>query len=195
METAKRVILSVIFLVLGSTVLSAQDKGFIKGDRFISGAFRMASSSEGDIENSIFEISPRLGYFITENFALGGRLIYQHRESENAINNTFEYTSYGAGSFGRYYFTPQNQFSLYGQISFDYIRSENSASDAAFNNFAFGLGGGLNYFVSKRFSLEANLGLLNYMTIAPNTEGSESRKLFDLGVNFSNIGIGLNYKF
>jgi len=191
----KKVVFVVIILMVGFIELHAQDKGFLKEDVFISGAFRIASSSEGDIDNSIFEISPRFGYFITENFALGGRLIYQHRESDNNIDDSVEISSYGIGSFGRYYFTPQSQFSLYVQVLIDYLRSENSASDYTFDNFAFGLGGGLNYFVSKKFSLEANVGFIEYSTTTSNEEGSKSRNVFNFGLVFSNIGIGLNYKF
>jgi outer membrane protein len=190
----KKVLIAILALLLSSVDLNAQSEGFSKGDIFISGAFRLASATEGDIENSRFEISPKAGYFITENIALGGRLSYLQNESDNGNGNSAENKSYGLGAFGRYYFTPDKKFSLFGQAGLDYFRSEISSSDFETNGFNLGLGAGLNYFVSKRFSLEASLAFFDYITSSSSAEGTDTRNIVNLGIDFSAITIGLNYK-
>jgi len=189
------VFLATLILLLNVVCVKAQSEGFTKGDVFVSGTFRVASATEGDLENSIFEISPRVGFFISENIALGGRMAYLQNKSENAVGTTADVASYGAGAFGRYYFTPAQKFSVFGQLGLDYFRSKNSLSDFDTNSFNIGLSAGLNYFVSKHFSLEAVLAFLDYGTSSSSAEGTETRNVVNIGIDFSAITIGLNYKF
>ncbi len=167
--------------------LSAQDKGFTKSDIFISGAFRIASATEGDIENYSFEFSPKVGYFVSDNIVVGGRLVYLKNETDNGAGNSSENTNYGAGVFGRYYSSPNKKFSLFGQVGIDYFRSEVSSVEFKTNTFSFGLGAGLNYFVSKRFSLEALLGFLDYSIASSTEENRDSRNVFRFGQTFQKL--------
>jgi len=191
----KNTFLVLAILFLGFINVNAQDEGFSKGDLFVTGSFRIASANEGDNKNSVFDVSPSLAYFLSENIALGGRLTYLNRKSKSQGITTNENTSFGVGTFGRYYLTPQNKFSIFGELSIDYLRNSNNSSDDSVNTLNFGLGAGLNYFVSKRFSIEASLAFLNYGISNSNADDTDSRSVIDFGTDFTNVGLGINYKF
>ena len=69
----KKLILTAI-AVFALTFANAQDGGFAKGDVFLSGSFGYNSTKTGDIKNNSFEFTPRAGFFVSDNIAVGARL-------------------------------------------------------------------------------------------------------------------------
>ena len=94
--------------------------------------------------------------------------------------------------FTRYYNKPANQFSLFGQLSVDYLSLNDKISDAKATGFGVTIAPGISYFVSDNFALEATVGLLSYNSVKP--DGGESTNTFDTGLDFSNVSFGLVYK-
>ncbi len=194
----KKLILIVLAMV-SFTFVKAQNNdtsGLVKGDVFISGSFGYSSQSIGNDDDNTFTISPRVGYFLTENIAAGVRLRYQNRKNELGLNE-IDTKTFNIGAFGRYYFTPTNKFSVFGEFGLDYL-SQNSdigASDITTDGFSIGGGPGVSYFIGNHFALEAFWGVLTYTTVEPDVPNSESTDSFDIGVDFDDITLGLVYKF
>ena len=202
----KKILLSAV-AVMAFGFANAQEatgtKGFAEGDVFLTGSVGFGSEKTGDAKTSQFNISPKAGYFVTSNIALGVQLGYTS-ETETDVNglgetvdvdtNTFE-----AGAFGRYYFTPARDFSFFGQLSVGYTSSktEVEGEDGEYkeNGFNLGLAPGISYFVSEHIALEATFGLLGYNTAKPDVDGAESTDTFNIGANFNDINFGIVYKF
>jgi opacity protein-like surface antigen len=179
------------FAVLSFGAISAQEDvaGFSKGNVFVTGVVGFTSTSGGEADESSFEIMPQLGYFVTENIAIGARVGFNSTKMDDVSRSGF-----GVGAFGRYYFTPASKFSLFGELAVDYDSREVS-DDVSLNTFGAGLGLGLNYFVSKNFSLEAGIGVLGFASGKADVDGAESVNAFSFGGNFREISLGLNYRF
>lgn len=195
----KKIILTAL-AVVSFTLASAQEEntpGFTKGDVFISGSFGFGSEKTGDNKTNTFNISPRVGYFVSENIAAGARINFSSEKRELGTNEeTLSITTLGA--FGRYYFSPTSKFSLFGELGVDYVASkfeEEGEPDAKLNGFGLGLAPGVSYFISNNFALEATWGILGYRTVKPDVDNAESTNNFDFGVNLDNINLGLVYKF
>ena len=161
----KKVLLSAV-AILGFTFANAQEEetttnGFAQGDVFVTGAVTFSSTSMDEDKSSSFEIAAQVGYFLTENIAIGGKVGYMSMKAEDAMGDTEDMSGFGVGAFGRYYFTPANQFSLFGQLAVDYASMEDKLADYKVNAFGAGLGFGMNYFVSSNFSIEAGVGVLD----------------------------------
>ncbi len=183
--------------ILCFTYANAQDEtgqGFTKGDYFISGSFGFNSSSTGDNKSSSFTISPRVGYFVSENIAIGARVGYQTFSQEFGAIET-DVNTLTIGGFGRYYFTPTSKFSIFGELGVDYqsINSDNGTTDTTTNGFGLGVRPGISYFLSTDFALEMTWGVLSYATANP--EEGESTDNFSIGLDLDNINLGLVYKF
>ncbi len=195
----KKVLLSAVALLAFGFANAQEEKsangGFSKGDAFVSGAFTLSSTSMDKDKSSSFEIAPQVGYFVTENIAIGGKLGYMSEKEEDATGDTVDMSGLSLGAFGRYYFTPANQFSLFGQLGFDYASMENKLDDYKVNGFGAGLGFGMNYFVSSNFSLEAAVGVLGFASAKADYDGAEAVNTFELGGDWRAVSFGVNYKF
>ena len=196
----KKVLLSAVAWLAFGFANAQEEKsangGFSKGDVFVTGAFTLGSEKTGDVKSSSFEIAPQVGYFLTENIAIGGKLGYVSAKAENAGGDTQDDAGLTVGAFGRYYFTPANQFSLFAQLGFDYTSMEDKLADAKEKELGLGLGAGLNYFVSPNFSIEAGVAVLGYSS-NDNGGGSgvDKTNSFNFGGDWRAVTFGVNYKF
>lgn len=207
----KKVILSLAAL-FAFTVASAQEttsgaKGFSNGDIFMTGAVGFGTTSTGDYSTSQFTIAPSVGFFVSDNIAVGVELGYTSATEDNEIMFMGEPVmveqttkTLGIGGFGRYYFTPANDFSFFGQLSIAYASSTFDSGypgedEVKANGFNIGLAPGISYFISNNFALQASIGVLGYTTVKPDYDNAESTDTFELGLDMNDVRFGLVYKF
>lgn len=175
--------------------------GFSKGDVFVSGAVGYSSEETVDLKTTEFQIVPRVGYFVSENFAIGAQLGYISREYP--LSTEFGYvdvknSGFQAGAFARYYSTPASAFSFFGQLSATYasVKTEvDGGEDFKTNGFEFGVAPGISYFVSDHIALETTFGMLGYSSVKPDVDGAESTDTFNLNLDLTNVTFGIIYKF
>ena len=183
----KKVILTAI-AVLGFAFANAQTGGFAKGDVFISGALTVGSTKTGDVKTSGFEIEPKVGYFVSENIAIGAKLGFGSDKVGDDKTNSFT-----AGAFGRYYFTPASQFSVFGQAGLDFTNSK--AGDFKTNQVGANVGLGLSYFLSNHFAIEASWAGLEYSVNNNGGHGADKSNNFGFGTDLRDVSLGVSYKF
>lgn len=184
---------------------SAQDeegtKGFAEGDVFMSGSVGFSSDSQGDTKLNGFTVAPRAAFFISDNIALGAKLGYTSaKEEEKGFGATEETknSAIEAGVFGRYYFTPASQFSIFTELGAGYVHSKYEVTDRAdlkADGFNVAFAPGVSYFISEHFALEATYGLISYSSDKIDVDGAESRDRFNVGLDLGDINLGLVYKF
>ncbi|WP_100845037.1 outer membrane beta-barrel protein [Flavobacterium sp. 5] len=197
----KKIILSAI-AVFAFGFANAQEgtAGFAKGDLFISGAVGISSSKTGDFKESEFNFVPRVGYFATNNIAVGATIGFNSQKETNEFGNDQELSTIGFGVFGRYYATPASNFSLFGELGINYASAKfddgiDGTEDGKANGFNIAVAPGVSYFVSKHFAFEASIGILSYGSIKPDADGAEATKTFQLGLGLEDLTMGLVYKF
>jgi opacity protein-like surface antigen len=179
---------------------NAQDGGtggFSKGDLFLSGGVGFNSSKTGDLKTNNFGFSPMVGYFLTENIAIGARLNVASGKVDNGIaeNKT---SSFGAEVLGRYYWTPASQFSVFGELAVGFGSDKMTppvGDDVTSKTFGANAGVGVNYFLSNHWSIEAGWAGLGYNSNDNGGNGADKTNSFGLAVDLSAINFGLNYKF
>lgn len=179
---------------------NAQDGGtggFSKGNLFVSGGVGFDSSKTGDFKESSVEFSPMVGYFVTENIAVGARLsVASMKEEFGGAEDKASF--FGAEVLGRYYWTPASQFSLFGELAVgmgSYKEEPAGGGEATSKTFGVNAGVGVNYFISNQFAIEAGWAGLGYNTNDNGGNGAEKTNSFGLNVDLSAITFGLNYKF
>lgn len=185
----------------------AQNKntvGFAKENIVVSGALAFSTSESAGTTKNEFKLSPSVGYFISDKFALGFNFGYGASKTEtenydslgNNIGNivTDNNDVVEVGLFGRYYYTPSKSFSIFNQIGFNYSSSNNKLAKLRTNGFNFEFSPGMNYFLSHRFSIQAQIGKVSFNSSKLDVQGAKSSSLFDIDLNLSAISFGLNYK-
>lgn len=203
----KKIILTAV-AVFGFAFANAQEEGkgnggFAKGDVFVSGAVTFGSSKTGDFKTNAFEIAPKVGYFVTENIAVGASVGFQSLKFDDGAADATN-SGLGLGAFGRYYFTPADKFSLFAELGFDYTsydeefdaetRKVHSGSFES-KEIGLGLGAGMNYFVSSNFSIEAGVAVLGYSSNDNGGNGADKTNNFSFGGDWRAVTFGVNYKF
>lgn len=194
----KKILLSIVAITVfglanAQETLDGNGSGFSKGDFFVSGSVGFSNTKQGDAKANNFNFSPMMGYFVSENIALGAELsLGTSKQGDNKSN------SLGVAAIGRYYFTPKNKFSIFGQGRIGYLSTKDEVADggeAKNNGFSIGVGAGMSYFVSNHFAIEAGLGILGYQSTKDDVEGAEANNTLQLGIDMTSINIGVVYKF
>lgn len=180
-------------------------EGFVKGDTFITGAIGYTSEKQNNFEENVFTVAPSVGHFVSPNIAVGARVGYTNGTMEDTFATVVvseEVDAVNAGVFGRYYTTPASKFSLFGELNVNYASAKytenngiTAATETKYNGFNFGIAPGVNYFISKNFALEAAVGVLSYSTMKEDVAGAEAVDTFNFGLNFTDVTLGLVYKF
>lgn len=197
----KKVILSVaaVFAFGFANAQETVSEGFSKGDVFISGALGFGSTKTGDSKATGFEVAPSVGYFVTENIAVGVRLGFASDKTDvvDPIVGELKQTTISAGAFGRYYFTPASKFSFFGELGLGYrnTKSELGPGEIKTNGFAVQVAPGVSYFLSNNIALEASFGILGYSSDKPDFDGADKTDSFAFGLDTRDIRLGLVYKF
>jgi len=185
----KKIVLAAI-AVMGFSFANAQTTGFSKGDVFVSGAVGIGSEKTGDSKSNAFVLVPQVGYFVSENIAIGAKLGFAStKEGDNKTND------FTVGAFGRYYFTPASQFSLYGQAGLDFTNSKEKPSDFKSNEVGANVGVGLSYFLSNHFAIEATWVGLGFSSNNNGGKGADKTNSFNFGTDLRDVRFGVSYKF
>jgi len=190
-------------LVLSVFTITAQEKeaekGFAVKDIYISGTlnYRNFSESNTSSESTVLSVSPSLGYFVSEHIALELGLTVGTNENFGNFGNS-EASTFGVEVGGKYFFTPNNRFSFTAGANIFYRRTSNESSGVeqpSINSYGFEIAPGLNYFISKKFALTTSIGMLSYTNSKSEQDGANAFNTFDINLDFSNINLGLLYKF
>jgi len=163
----KKILFIAIALIAIQTSF-AQDQestpGFSKGDTFVTGSFNYSDATKD------FNLSASANTFITKSISVGAG--YTRTQLGDIKTNDVTVNV-------RNYYSAAKQFSVFGELRGAKNLDGNANVNIAINP-------GLNYFVSKNFSVETTLGLLSY-----DTDGGN----YEFGTDFRNIQLGLNYRF
>ena len=162
---------------------------------FIGGGFNLSSDKIKDgAETLSFSITPKIGYFLNDNFALGLGLGYStSKRTGNNGNEVFTSNSWSFDPFARYYVAKTGNLSFFGEGSIE-IGGSTATDNPKFFTMAVRVSPALSYNLSDKVSLEANLGGLSYSSI---TDKDDTYKSTGIGLNFGldDITFGAIIKF
>lgn len=195
----KKVLLTAV-AVFAFGFANAQEEassGFSKGSMFVTGSVGFDSSKTGDAKSSDVEFSPSFGFFVTENIALGARLGISSGSFDNGLTED-KTSALGVAVFGRYYYNPASQFSVFGELAAGFGTETNEPAvgpEFEYKTFGVNAGVGVSYFLNSSFALEAKWAGLGYNSRKLDVSGAEATNSFGLNVDMSSIDLGLIYKF
>jgi len=187
----KKLFFTAAVAVLGFANVSAQEEaktfGFSEGDLFIEGMVGFNSSNDKNTENKAtnFNISPKVGYFMSEDLAIGGEISYESFKTEVGGVDADDLSGFGVGVFARYYFLDLGErFKTYGEFGVDYssLNDKSGAEDVKLNGFNAGLDLGINYFVTEKIALTFGLkNILSFSSRKYDVDNAEAETNFNLG--------------
>jgi outer membrane protein len=178
------------------------------GTMAIGGGFNVRSTkTEAGTNNTVtttnFSLVPQVGYFVSDNLALGLELSLSNSSSESG-NQTNKGSSYQIGPAVRYYKEIANsQLTVFGQggVYFGGGSNEltvgNITSESKSSSFGIYVAPGLAYFFNEHWAGELYFNGIGYSATDPNKDNNadKSTTVF-FGVNsLAPSGLGIRYHF
>lgn len=211
-------LLLIISAIAGFTFIgTAQDFGFQQGNVILEGSFHAASVNNRNFstKESNFSFRPKVGYFISNNFALGAEVIFgQTRKDNDPTSSSLTKergNDFAAGAFGRYYFLEVgSRFKTYTEVGARYnqtsIRVFNDPNideqKISINGFGTSAGIGANFFLTERVAVNFLFADIISFTTSKQMDvpNAENLSIFNTNLNvfnnfFGSSTFGLTFKF
>lgn len=210
----KKLLFAAALVAFGFTANAQEEQtfGFAEGDVIVEGnlGFNSENDKNTEIETSAFEFNPKVGYFLSDDLAVGVQLMLDtDKETDGMADTETKTTTFGAGVFARYYFLDLGKrFKTYGEfgVGFDSAKTEVEVpgvdvDDFKTNGIEAGLGLGLNYFVKENIAINFALtDVLSFRSDKADVDGAEAVTSFNGNLNvfnnfFQTAQFGLTWKF
>lgn len=196
-----------VALMLSAMTVNAQ---IGQGKLFINGEFGISSKSfenDSDHKYSTVSITPSVGYFITDQFALGlgvGISSTRDKNTNNTVTITDAYSRINISPFARYYVpTAGDKFHFFVQsrlgFAFDSRNYKTESGNNSVtrttkeNSINFRISPGFAYFPSDHWSVE--LLLKGFYIDQENPSGTSKETTVGLNINSLSPSIGVSYFF
>lgn len=204
----KKLLLSLIAVsALAFTTQAQTEKGkFMLGGNVEFNSTKENGASKSDTK---FNIVPSVGYFISDNFAIGTGVGFGFAKTQagtaalpNAAVKTQEFV---VAPFARYYKGINESFKFFGQLSVPMAFGNNKVTAdgdnytkvSKYNNVGVALSPGFAFFPSKKFGIEFSVQGISYNndSVKDNngTKIGGSDKSFNIGANFFAPKIGVQF--
>ena len=188
----KKVMIMAAIAVFGLSNVNAQEVettyGFEEGGIILEGGlgFNSTNNKNTDTKTNGFSINPKVGYFLTEDFAVGVQGSYNSSTTEVRGTDVSDNKAFGAGVFARYYFLDLGKrFKTYTELDLGYSSSKNKITDVKADGFGAGLNLGINYFVTENIAISFGLAdVLSYTS--SKVEGGKAVSGFNGNINVFN---------
>lgn len=204
----KKLLLSLIAVsALAFTTQAQTEKGkFMLGGDVEFNSNKDNGASKADTK---FNIVPSVGYFVTDNFAIGTGIGFgfsKDNAGTKAVPSDVatKTQAFVVAPFARYYKGINESFKFFGQLSVPMafgnekstVDGDNYTKKDKFNNVGVALSPGFAFFPSKRFGIEFSVQGISYNN---NTEKDnngtkiDGNKEFSIGANFFAPKIGVQF--
>ncbi len=169
---------------------------------------RSENTTNFESSNSGFSFTPSVSYFLSNNLSIGLAVGYGYFENENTngINQNLQFRNqYSIAPTIKKLFPVGKNFAFSLQGELGYMHSKSNTSDGAYrlsqNTYSMTLRPGIDFFVTKKLALQANIGALQYRSmnsksdnsINPSAYSKGNSQTFNFNLNSANILFGLSY--
>jgi hypothetical protein len=144
----KKLFFVFLILVCANSLFAEKVLPITKGNYLLGGGFSSYYFNSDNFKTLSVGISPNIGYFILDNFALGVNptAYFQYLKSSTTEDASY---SIGSGVFGKYY----SNKGFVAELSFEFRNNENESSFySIFPRI------GYAYFINQKVSLEGLIG-------------------------------------
>jgi len=173
-------------------------------------------------KDDVIRILPTAGYFVTTNLAVGLGVGYKsavtkYKVGNAAISNVMEIkdtdNAFVVAPFVRKYWTLSDKLYIFGQLQVPLefgqekldFNSEGNGGDPIlsapftqknnYTNIGVNIKPGLDYFITKNWSIEATIGEFGYNTYKRDIDGARRAGDYKFGISLTSVTFGVKYVF
>ncbi|GAL86374.1 hypothetical protein MYP_3603 [Sporocytophaga myxococcoides] len=210
----KKQLLSIAFLLASLTSFAQLEQGnFLVGGRIGISSARPNTVNGGTtvdgVKTTSYFVTPAIGYFIAENFALGLNIGFGGYTEKTPANGTTPELKdknpyFLVGPFGRYYKKFGDNFAIFGQaaIDFRFGKNKNESYNSFFNRvettenktsyFSPNIRPGIVFFPYSKVGIELLVGRIGYTHSVIKYDGYKSKNNnVDFNFDLANVQLGV----
>jgi hypothetical protein len=173
-------------------------------------------------KNDVIRILPTAGYFVNTNLAVGLGIGYKsavtkYKVGNAAVGNLLEVkdtdNAFVVAPFVRKYWALSDRLYIFGQLQVplefgqekidansdifmgDPLLAPSSSRKNNYTNIGVNIKPGLDYFVSKNWSIEATIGEFGYNTYKRDIDGARRADDYKFGISLTSVTFGVKYVF
>ncbi|HLP65133.1 outer membrane beta-barrel protein [Flavobacterium sp.] len=159
-----------LFLLAGIALLSLNANAQDKESKGLQGAWWATcqvgydQTKTGDDKSTNTTILPIVGYFVSPSVTVGAAVGTVNIKNETAGTTNAKTNLLVVEPLVRKYWNVAGNFYFFGQLGAPIISGKEKESDLKVNQFGLSMSGGIDYFVTKNFSVEFSYNLANFST-------------------------------
>lgn len=201
----KKLLLSLVAVAAITFGANAQtEKGkIILGGNVGFNSSKVDGASKADVN---FSVVPSVGYFVSDNFAIGTGVGYEYDKTASGIIRG-QVEAFKVAPFGRYYVNLTEQFKFFGQLSVPLafgslkdvdVNGETGSKVGTTTSIGVNVAPGFAFFPNKKIGIELSvngLGYENYTVKAEGTGAKQKTNSFGLEANAFAPKLGVQFHF
>ncbi|KAF2326316.1 outer membrane beta-barrel protein [Flavobacterium ginsenosidimutans] len=167
----KKIVTLVGVVIMGLTAKAQDSTQGLKGAWFVTSQFGYQQTKTADAKNTTLSVLPIVGTFVTPSVAVGAAVGYINIKADSDAGTAAKTDLIVAQPLVRKYWNIASSLYFFGQVAVPIITGKEKESELKVNQVGVSLSGGLDYFVTKNFSVEFSYDLANFTstTIDPKT--------------------------
>ena len=177
---------------------------------WLSGSAQFSSfDDDSDYSESGGNFSPEFGIFINERMAVGLSLSIEGlriEEDNDGFDEETRISEFSVNPFFRYYKNISSDCHLYGELSLgfgtgkvEYDYEFGNDPEDTYSFFQTGIAPGIQYWMHKRWSVNAEWGALRYRTYNDKADfdgqSDRTESTIEFGLDLDALAFGLNFHF
>lgn len=194
----KKVLLT---LTAVTTLVFASQAQTEKGKFLVGGSigFENTKIKDSDVKGNAFSINPSVGYFVSDNWAIGTGVGYEWGKVETAKDNNVKTDAFKVAPFARNY-VGEGQFRFFSQLSVPMSFGKNTTEEAGakteakYQNIGVELAPGFAFFPSSRVAIELKVRGL-YFESHKNKASDVTTNRFGLDADSFKPTLGVQFSF
>lgn len=171
-------------IVLSTLTAQAQEKKSegLQGAWFVTSQFGYQQTKTGDNTATNLSVIPIVGTFVTPSVAVGAGVGIMNIKSETGSATNANTNLVVIEPLVRKYWNIAGSFYFFGQLAAPVITGKEKEADTKVSQFGLSAAGGIDFFVTKNFSVEFSYDLANFTstTIDPATGDKTTINNFSL---------------
>ena len=193
-----------LFLTLSAAVVVAfaANAQTEKGKVVLGGnvSYDYTKTKDVDVKGHSLNILPSIGFFVSDNLAVGTGIGYTYEENSNlsAVFNADKLNAFSVAPFARLY-KGDGDFKFFGQLSVPMMwGNAKDGDDAKLGNtesYGVAISPGFAYFPSSKIGIELSVKGLYYQSTSLKPEGGEKTTTNSFGLNANSLAPSIGVQF
>jgi len=169
----KKLLLVAGLAFFGLTAQAQEQSKGLQGAWFATSQFGYQQTKTGDDKATNLSVIPIVGTFVTPSVAVGAGVGIMNIKSETGSTTNANTNLVVVEPLVRKYWNIAGNFYFFGQLATPIITGKEKEADTKVTQFGVAMSGGIDFFVTKNFSVEFSYDLANFTSTTIKPDGGD----------------------